>query len=362
MRILILIMVISLILGNSFAEEFHKLSNQEEKFVTAIQTNDYPKIQEMIKTSPQLVNMKYVDNFPIVFYIVQIGNLKLLTLFAEHGADLKVKCDNDLKSYYSGSTLLLMATKEEKLDIIKYLVEKGLPVNDASTYGITPLHAACGFGSNRNRGNKIIVEYLLNHGANANAKMKLLPGIMDLSSSTSLISACNAKHINMDEFGTPLMIAIDRPEIQTLLITHGAKPLSADMTELYNILLKKDRVKTCISNLRQITASIQMYAQDHEETLPVSTTVWSKINVDPTVLLCPESKNKIGYGYNINLSGKNLGTVVNPTIIVIAADSEKTLISSMDDIDTIRHGKGFCAAFCDGHVGFFNIDDKIRFK
>jgi len=39
---------------------------------------------------------------------------------------------------------------------------------------------------------------------------------------------------------------------------------------------------TCISNQRMIGAAIQMYTEDHEDILPVSTTVWRDITLYST--------------------------------------------------------------------------------
>ena len=65
---------------------------------------------------------------------------------------------------------------------------------------------------------------------------------------------------------------------------------------------EKARQTTCMSNQRQIAASIQMYCQDHEEILPAVDTVWKDINVDAGVLNCPTAGKSIVNAYKYRLT------------------------------------------------------------
>lgn len=91
-----------------------------------------------------------------------------------------------------------------------------------------------------------------------------------------------------------------------------------------------------------------MYAQDHEETLPASATVWQDIKVDVKILHCPTTINNINisYIYNDNISEASLGDVTripDPTSTFMTADGIK------DNVE-LRHYFNAIFSFIDGHV------------
>ncbi len=112
-----------------------------------------------------------------------------------------------------------------------------------------------------------------------------------------------------------------------------------------------------------------MFCQDHEETYPLSTEIWSAIKVDPGVLVCPtKGKNTPnGYIYNGLLSGSGMANGIEDTTGVMPDDIRDELGSflTMDgtsatgaatnvyttnaDID-LRHSGYYIASFTDGHV------------
>ena len=65
-----------------------------------------------------------------------------------------------------------------------------------------------------------------------------------------------------------------------------------------------------------------MFCQDHEETYPLSTEIWSAIKVDPGVLVCPtKGKNTPnGYIYNGLLSGSGMANGIEDTTGVMPDD------------------------------------------
>ena len=75
----------------------------------------------------------------------------------KEGADPNVRDEE-------GRTPLHHAVKDNRLDIVKLLVESGADVNAPDNYGLTPLHYAvhCGYEK--------LVDFLLRHGADPNAK------------------------------------------------------------------------------------------------------------------------------------------------------------------------------------------------
>ncbi|MEI6520758.1 MAG: hypothetical protein WCO98_12085 [bacterium] len=124
------------------------------------------------------------------------------------------------------------------------------------------------------------------------------------------------------------------------------------------------REGTCMDNQRQIATLIQIYAQDHEETLPLSSKVWTVLGADVAKMKCPAKKEfHNNYLYNNNLSGMNMDKYLktaDPTTILLTVDG-KTTIGPNRIIEDIyytpwdveyRHYKSTSAiaSFLDGHV------------
>ena len=121
------------------------------------------------------------------------------------------------------------------------------------------------------------------------------------------------------------------------------------------------RMGTCSNNQRQIEASIQMYAQDHDEIFPTDQTIWRDLtqgkqaSLDPGVLICPTKGRNTpnSYGYNKRLSKIPLGVIKDPVTTIATADGgdRANLLYSVQDID-FRHSRMSCAiaSYVDGHV------------
>jgi prepilin-type N-terminal cleavage/methylation domain-containing protein/prepilin-type processing-associated H-X9-DG protein len=141
--------------------------------------------------------------------------------------------------------------------------------------------------------------------------------------------------------------------IELLVVIAIIAILAAILFPVFARAREKARQTTCTSNQRQIAASIQMYAQDHEETLPSSSTIWSDIKVDPGVLICPtKGKNTPnGYGYNSNIANMALGEIERPEATVATGDCDNptNLLTTWLDIIK-RHSNGAIYAYTDGHV------------
>ena len=123
---------------------------------------------------------------------------------------------------------------------------------------------------------------------------------------------------------------------------------------------EKARQTSCLSNQRQIALALTVFAQDHDQTLPSSTTVWSDINLAPKVYTCPSYKKTgvNGYGYNVNISARKISELTNSGGILATADcanaSGTNLISTTADVDVTRHnpGTGYVVSYLDGHVSY----------
>ena len=116
----------------------------------------------------------------------------------------------------------------------------------------------------------------------------------------------------------------------------------------------------CADNQRQIAAAIQMYAQDHLETTPSIATIWSEINVDAGVLICPKLGKKYpnGYGYNTAMASMSYKRLADPMKCLLTADirpaTVNNLITIPADIDPRHNGKGI-ASYADGHIETIDV-------
>jgi len=87
---------------------------------------------------------------------VKLGNLEVIKAWTNAGVNL------DVYSFFDDfipRRLLHTAARYARLDVAKYLTERGLDINERNVDGITPLYEA------RNRGHKNVVHWMLQAGA-----------------------------------------------------------------------------------------------------------------------------------------------------------------------------------------------------
>ncbi|MEI6518912.1 MAG: DUF4190 domain-containing protein [bacterium] len=112
-------------------------------------------------------------------------------------------------------------------------------------------------------------------------------------------------------------------------------------------------VQTCLSNQRQMAAAMQMYAQDHEEMFPSDKTVWTDINVDSAILICPSAdKSKtISYGYNMGMSKIKMESIPDYSLMMMTADGGNAAnkLTGVGDMQ-FRHLNLCAVSYVDGHV------------
>jgi prepilin-type N-terminal cleavage/methylation domain-containing protein/prepilin-type processing-associated H-X9-DG protein len=143
--------------------------------------------------------------------------------------------------------------------------------------------------------------------------------------------------------------------IELLVVIAIIAILAAILFPVFARAREKARQTTCTSNQKQIAALVQMYCQDHEETLPSSSNVWSVIKADPGVLVCPTAGKSVvnGYGYNASIAQDGIGTFDDPSSVVLTADAVNTYNDNMlygpDSIST-RHSSSAIYSYLDGHI------------
>ena len=147
--------------------------------------------------------------------------------------------------------------------------------------------------------------------------------------------------------------------IELLVVIAIIAILAAILFPVFARAREKARQSTCMSNQRQIAASVQMYCQDHEECLPATATVWQDIKVDPGVLVCPTlgKSTPNGYLYNADIDGVALGNIDDPMKTFISIDGLNSSLVPLspnvayysNQFDARHSGKAI-VSFADGHV------------
>ena len=162
--------------------------------------------------------------------------------------------------------------------------------------------------------------------------------------------------------------------IELLVVIAIIAVLAAILFPVFARAREKARQSTCASNQRQIAAAITMWTQDHEETLPDTATVWSGINVDAGITICPTQGKSVpnGYCYNAgasdyHLAGRAIGKIDDPSSAMLTCDGYKGLNSvpagwqsvsgltmlaghSASELLNPIHSNMVIGSFVDGHV------------
>ena len=144
--------------------------------------------------------------------------------------------------------------------------------------------------------------------------------------------------------------------IELLVVIAIIAVLAAILFPVFSRAREKARQSSCMNNQRQIAVALTIFAQDHDQTLPSSSTVWTDLTLPRALFICPSNKTKgaIGYGYNANLSARKLSELTKQVSIIACADcaSSANLLTTNTDIDTTRHDGGYIVSYLDGHATY----------
>jgi prepilin-type N-terminal cleavage/methylation domain-containing protein/prepilin-type processing-associated H-X9-DG protein len=150
--------------------------------------------------------------------------------------------------------------------------------------------------------------------------------------------------------------------IELLVVIAIIAILAAILFPVFAKAREKARQTNCTNNQKQIVTAALMWAQDHEEMLPDSSTFWGAISLDKGVLRCP-TKSRMANGYvATGECGKALGAIRYHETAVLVGDGITTKTQGTGevvvpnvayqaaDFETTRHGGKFIAGYVDGHV------------
>ncbi len=154
--------------------------------------------------------------------------------------------------------------------------------------------------------------------------------------------------------------------IELLVVIAIIAILAAILFPVFAKAREKARQSSCLNNQRQIAVAILMYGQDHDETLPDSSSVWPELSIDRNILMCPTKGKKVAnaYVYHDGVSSLALGEIADPSGCLLTMDGQHAATASpvtydncaysIDDVDA-RHSNKFVATFADGHVDVLSI-------
>jgi prepilin-type N-terminal cleavage/methylation domain-containing protein len=156
--------------------------------------------------------------------------------------------------------------------------------------------------------------------------------------------------------------------IELLVVIAIIAILAAILFPVFARAREKARQTTCLSNMRQIAAAVQMYTQDNEEKFfpDPKTQAWAVYLAPyngPTIYDCP-TQTGVGanlrpeYGFSANLFGRSLGKLSSPTGGLMVADLKPAAqtgnfaitSSNADTAIDARHNLSFNFATADGSV------------
>jgi prepilin-type N-terminal cleavage/methylation domain-containing protein len=121
---------------------------------------------------------------------------------------------------------------------------------------------------------------------------------------------------------------------------------------------EKARESSCLNHQRQVIQGLHLWAQDHNERLPDTDTIWESLNLSPGTFVCPSKGGGVnGLVYNSLVADKTLAAFRTPEYVQVIGDGGPKTSSIWPNIAVIdsdfdrRHSKRFVLACLDGHTG-----------
>lgn len=128
-------------------------TNEIAALFQAIKGDDRQGLMQLLADKKKDINAAYSsDKYTLIHYAIKENKLGIVKALIEKGANLEVR--------YQDKTALMYAIKKNKMEIIDYLIFKGADINGQNSKNKTPLFYAAKYG------NSNICKLLINKGAN----------------------------------------------------------------------------------------------------------------------------------------------------------------------------------------------------
>ena len=148
--------------------------------------------------------------------------------------------------------------------------------------------------------------------------------------------------------------------IELLVVIAIIAVLAAILFPVFAQAREKARQSSCMNNQRQLALAIQIYTQDNNGMLPTAANVWTSININSKIMVCPTSPKTVvnSYCYNNLISGMALGNLDSPALTILTTDGissttpglEANIAYSVANINPLHANANFIASYVDGHV------------
>jgi prepilin-type N-terminal cleavage/methylation domain-containing protein/prepilin-type processing-associated H-X9-DG protein len=150
--------------------------------------------------------------------------------------------------------------------------------------------------------------------------------------------------------------------IELLVVIAVIAVLAAILFPVFAKAREKARQTACLNNQRQMVTAINIFAQDHDDALPASQSVWGDLDLPAGVLVCPTAgkKQANGYVFNDAWGGVSLGEIIAPASAGLVADGNTTPSGTGPDRYAniayatkdfvLRHTDKLIVGYADGHV------------
>ncbi len=126
----------------------------------AVSVGDNKTVLDIVKTNPDQINAHSKDGFTPLGLASFFGQLELVKVLLNNGADPNIASQNQLMV-----TPLHSACATSNFEIAQILIRNNAEVNAKQMQGVTPLHSAV------HNGHLKLVKLLLENGANTGSKM-----------------------------------------------------------------------------------------------------------------------------------------------------------------------------------------------
>ncbi|CAF1105763.1 unnamed protein product [Adineta steineri] len=307
----------------------------------------------------------------------EICDLDIIEACVEAGADLEFKpsgTDADNLNI-TGQTALFMATLKDRVDVVKFLIEKKAQINVQNRYGVSPLLLCA------ESGNYELVQVLVEGGADVNIiPQGALAEESILAGQTPLFGAANKGHVKICEYlvkngadlnavtvtgATPLYTAIEEGhlEVVELLIRHGADVNQSPQGEVARDLHIENQTPLLIACMKNYETIIRHLIESG-----ANVNVTSEYGSSPFLAICQHNNVELvrlliqhGARHDVETKNENDGTING---LIVAAeygsfDILRLLVEAGLDVNYKVEGKGESAGrtplFCACAAGFQDI-------